>query len=300
MNERVCAVVVTFNRKALLRECLKALEAQTRPIDTILAVNNQSTDGTLDMLAAEFPNVQVLDLGANLGGAGGFHAGVKWGYENGYEWLWIMDDDIAVYPSTLERMLTYRDLSDFIHFRREGPEGAIPLEAMWDISGAFPVPFGRDISFDNGRPWISLTAGCFEGPLIHRRVVDKIGFPDARFFVSGDDTMYGLAASFHVNVIYVNEFGIHRNVYGKGGTRRSRMDVYLQIRNRFLVYEHLRGLHVPLSRAKFRYHQTKLLFWMAAHILGRPDRQSFTKLVSLARGFRDGMRGRFGPPPWLQ
>lgn len=292
--------MVTFNRKALLRECLKALQRQTRPLDRIVTINNKSTDGTDKMLADEFPDMEHVNLSANLGGAGGFHAGIKWAYERGYDWMWIMDDDIAPYPHTLERMLSYSPLSDYIHFRREGPDGNIPLEALWDVSSAFPVSFGRDVSFDNGRPWISVAYSCFEGPLIHRRVVEKIGPPDPRFFVSGDDTMYGLAASFHVNVIYVNEFGIRRNVPTKAGQRLGRMDLYLQMRNRFLTYEHLRQLHIPLSTRTFFYHQVKLFLYYAGHIISHPDKQSFVKLRAVFAGVRDGLRRQFGPPPWLK
>ena len=49
--ESVCAVVVTFNRKQLLRTCLASLLAQTRPINQILIINNASSDGTEVMLA---------------------------------------------------------------------------------------------------------------------------------------------------------------------------------------------------------------------------------------------------------
>ncbi len=42
----VAAVVVTYNRKVLLKECLDALLAQTRPLDSIIVVDNASTDGT--------------------------------------------------------------------------------------------------------------------------------------------------------------------------------------------------------------------------------------------------------------
>lgn len=44
--EKVIAVVVTYNRLALLSECIAALRNQTRPLDGILVINNGSTDGT--------------------------------------------------------------------------------------------------------------------------------------------------------------------------------------------------------------------------------------------------------------
>ena len=48
-KETVCAVVVTYNRKNHLLECLEGLRKQTRPIDAIYLVDNASTDGTPDL-----------------------------------------------------------------------------------------------------------------------------------------------------------------------------------------------------------------------------------------------------------
>src|SRR4051794_9178418 len=90
-SESVCAVVVTFNRRDLLESCLAALGEQTRHVDEIIVVDNASTDGTAGFVAAEFPDVTVLVLPANVGGAGGFHAGLGAALAKGHDWLWVMD-----------------------------------------------------------------------------------------------------------------------------------------------------------------------------------------------------------------
>ena len=94
----VWAVVVTYNRKELLRECLVALRAQTRPPDHVLVVDNASTDGTLELVSEEFGEVELLALPENVGGAGGFHAGLERAYASGAEWAWLMDDDTVPQP----------------------------------------------------------------------------------------------------------------------------------------------------------------------------------------------------------
>ena len=58
-------MVVTYNRKVMLEECLEALLRQSRPVDTILLVDNHSTDGTLEMIHSRFPAVSVLKLETN-------------------------------------------------------------------------------------------------------------------------------------------------------------------------------------------------------------------------------------------
>ena len=50
LKDTVCAVVVTYNRKNLLLECLEALLKQTRPIDAMYIIDNFSSDGTPETL----------------------------------------------------------------------------------------------------------------------------------------------------------------------------------------------------------------------------------------------------------
>jgi rhamnopyranosyl-N-acetylglucosaminyl-diphospho-decaprenol beta-1,3/1,4-galactofuranosyltransferase len=96
----VAAVVVTFNRKELLCECLDALLAQTYPVSRIVLIDNASSDGTAELLAEKgYLENEIFDylrLPVNSGGAGGFHEGVKRAFEAGFDWLWLMDDEDAV------------------------------------------------------------------------------------------------------------------------------------------------------------------------------------------------------------
>ena len=110
-KDTVCAVVVTYNRKNLLLECLEALRKQTRPVQAIYLIDNASTDGTPELLLEkkyikklppenltepweeEFEVRNLTDgqpiklhyvrMHQNTGGAGGFHEGVKRAYEKG-------------------------------------------------------------------------------------------------------------------------------------------------------------------------------------------------------------------------
>ncbi|WP_244635618.1 glycosyltransferase [Chthonobacter albigriseus] len=102
----VCAVVLTYNRKALLHRCLEAVASQTRPCDRIIVVDNASTDGTLDELNEVWGDrIEVLALSRNVGAAGGFSIGMRVGYQTGAERLWLMDDDVIPDPDALERLL---------------------------------------------------------------------------------------------------------------------------------------------------------------------------------------------------
>ena len=76
MRFNVTAVVVSYNREQLLGECLDGLAVQTRPADRVIVVDNASTDHALQV-AREHPiDADVIALPHNVGGAGGFCAGM--------------------------------------------------------------------------------------------------------------------------------------------------------------------------------------------------------------------------------
>lgn len=87
---KVLAAILTHNRKDLLARCIRNVQAQSRPPDALLVVNNASTDGTEEMLQAlGIPYVTQ----ANVGSAGGWHRCVQHALEHGFDAVWLMDDD---------------------------------------------------------------------------------------------------------------------------------------------------------------------------------------------------------------
>ena len=200
----VAAVVVTFNRKALLVECLRALLGQTRPLERILVVDNASTDGTEDLLRAEglidAPGVRYLKLEQNSGGAGGFYAGMKAAYDEGHDWLWLMDDDAEPATDALAKMVPY--------FGREDVSGLAPMvtDGAWAdeyvephrgmrVDGAIAgVVRPLDPSETAGRETLEITHASFVGPMFPRRTIDRIGLPISEFFIHYDDYEYAQRA----------------------------------------------------------------------------------------------------------
>ena len=106
----IAAVVVTYNRKDLLLECLNCLQAQdfsnapqqNATLD-ILVIDNASTDNTHEALQflIEDKAIRYYNTGSNLGGAGGFNYGMRKAVELGYDYVWVMDDDCMPHDDTL-------------------------------------------------------------------------------------------------------------------------------------------------------------------------------------------------------
>lgn len=181
---KVAAVVVTYNRKELLRECLNALLNQTRPLDEIIVIDNASTDGTQEMIAKEFPHITYVRMSENIGGAGGFHEGMKLAYEKGYDWIWIMDDDAIPDLRCLEKLLQVTNLGDVLVPVLIDSIGRRYGAGYWQ---GHIVPASLE-----GEGLLKVETFSFVGPLIRSDVIAKVGLPRTDFFIWGDDTEYSL------------------------------------------------------------------------------------------------------------
>lgn len=95
------AVIVTFNRLKDLKECLKKYDEQKGEIDSLIVINNCSTDGTKEYLEewkkikAKFEK-KVVHLSENTGGSGGFYEGMKYAMLDKADWVWLHDDDAFI------------------------------------------------------------------------------------------------------------------------------------------------------------------------------------------------------------
>lgn len=190
--QNVCAVVVTYNRKTLLEECVWALEAQTCPVAKTVVIDNASSDGTIEMLESLFPHLEILSLSENVGGAGGFHVGMKWAYEHGYDWLWVLDDDTIATPTALEELFLAR-----ARFPEEKQPQLLVSKVVWTDGSLHtmnqPLPHFADLdglSRSVERATLSIRSTTFVSCLLHRDLVMRYGLPVADYFIWGDDTEY--------------------------------------------------------------------------------------------------------------
>lgn len=241
----VFTIVVTYNRLNLLREVLEAIKRQTVNIDKIVVVNNCSTDGTSEWLSNE-KDVFVINQ-SNVGGAGGFHTGIKYAYENGADWIWMMDDDVKPEPDCLGELLKHDNFSKCLHPKRICKDG---IEYYW--GNYFDIARNRIIPLNafeyNKKAIYFVSTGCFEGMLIHSEIVNKIGYPDSRFFIYGDDTVYGYLANQYTNVCCVSSAKMTRAVNSNDDPFRP-MYLYYKFRNFHLFEEY----SVKLTNKKFDY-----------------------------------------------
>ena len=196
---RIIAVVVTFNRLGLLQRLVKTLR-EVPGLAEIVVVDNASTDGTGEWLdtasaGADQPWVVARILDRNRGGAGGFHEGLRLALERGADLAWLMDDDGLPDPDCLERLLTHsgdydfwgpvvvdEDDQDRLVFPIRLPGRAAVVHQMAEVRAAAP---------DGVIPGVVIP---FNGVLVTRELVERIGLVREEYFIWGDDHEYRLRA----------------------------------------------------------------------------------------------------------
>ena len=189
----ITAIIVTYNRKKLLERCLSAITTQTRRPDAVLVIDNASTDGTPAWLhkwmPLHLPQATLIALDQNTGGAGGFAAGMKLAFENGAEWVWMMDDDAEPHPEALEQLM--RVATDPSHVY--GSLAVCGDETSW-LTTVLNPPLGEVERPEDVPEHAEVQSLPFLGFLIHRDLVARIGLPDTGYFIAADDVEYCVRA----------------------------------------------------------------------------------------------------------
>ena len=192
MNNKTCAVVVTYNRKTLLEQALTHLLQQTCPCD-ILVVDNASTDGTDELVKTfEDKRISYYNTGKNIGGAGGFNIGMRKAVEAGYKYVWVMDDDTFVQPDALEQF--------FIADKKlNGEYGWFSSKALWTDGSICEMnrqaSIDRKAITDFSVDLIPARSGSFVSMFFRSTVIKEVGLPIKEFFIWADDLEYSLRIS---------------------------------------------------------------------------------------------------------
>jgi rhamnopyranosyl-N-acetylglucosaminyl-diphospho-decaprenol beta-1,3/1,4-galactofuranosyltransferase len=312
MNEspsapRIATVIPSYNRRDSLERCIKAVLGQTRVPDVTVVVDNGSTDGTEEMVRARFsPLVQLVPLPRNTGSAGGFHEGIRAAYDQGYDWVWCMDNDAEPNPDSLKTLTASPAFDD--------PEvGALAslvidqdskIQAMHHKRAA--IPFEKPALVDaiaDAKSKIPLVANGWAGVLIRRSAIQAVGLPRKELFLFCDDVEYTcrISKSFRILLIPASRV-VHksdsRNLVNLLGGRLKSVRwpsdqpwrTYYDIRNRFFFvtrYARAWTLPVVLPLILARKVGGVLLF----------DDLKMRRIGTILRAVKDGILGKLGAAP---
>lgn len=299
-TERVAAITVTYNRTRTLKRCLEALLSQSRPVDTIIVVDNHSSEeeqAVLRELAASDNRIRLLVLDDNRGGAGGFEAGMTEAKKLDPDWYWLMDDDAYPRENCLETLLkTGKTLPD--------AGGLCPLIYGIDLqkyqlfhhkhlSGLMMKNSPVVPSAEQLQPVMEEDANAFVGPLFPASVVRELGIADGSLFIYGDDTEYTRRVSKKHKLYLIRDAVIdHQDapVLDANMSPAGWWKEYYCNRNQYFMIR--------------EFHQNRLIRWLAyalftarlAAIMIKSKLKGYHKLRSqlIIKAMQDGLSDRRG------
>lgn len=244
MEKKVAAIVVTYNRAKMLEECISCLLKSEYPVE-ILVIDNHSQDETGEVVASYLSSQRVFyfDTGANLGGAGGYHYGIRKAFEKGYDYFWLMDDDTLVWPDSLSILMNnaLKLNEDF---------GYLSSLALWKDGEVCKMNYHEvAITWNEEKKrlldgMLPIQIATFVSFLVPAQVVKDVGLPLKEYFIWGDDTEYSKRISKKYKSYLCFQSRVTHQMAQNGGTREvweiedlNRLSrIELSIRNDLCTY----------------------------------------------------------------
>lgn len=287
---KICAVVITYNRKELLiRNINKILQTENQ-LD-IFIFDNFSQDGT-DILLQESGLLQRQEITyykneQNIGGAGGFGKALEMVANKGiYDYFWLMDDDgYPITEDSLTKLLKYKDKYDVLNPLVICDKEHLSFELQGERSVEKICSKYNKVYEDFINP--------FNGTLISKKVVEQIGAPMQKFFCTADEREYilrvqanGFKVATITEVFYYHPnggFKVKKVLGHKCGIRNfSNWMTYYHSRNQQYVQKVYFG-----NKAAFKHMVSMLIRVFLA------DKKNLKKVLISLVGIIDGTRGNF-------
>ncbi|MEZ2389263.1 glycosyltransferase [bacterium RCC_150] len=292
MPVSVAVAAVTFDRPGELAVLLDAVNKQSMAVDAVCLVDS-GTCPAKDV-ALRHPNVDYVRSEANLGGAGGFALAILKAIASGAEWVWIMDDDAEPSdPECLETLVREAEA--------RGLDAVVPLVLAPGHPDKLSFFFRLDGKVTHDRAEVEKAGFLpdvghfFNGALIRSSVFFKVGVPDIRLFIRGDEVdfmirlrkagiRFGTVAS--ASITHPHAFSETKHVFGARWhviVPDSAFKRYFYYRNRgYLIRRYRRGKSMVADVGGY-----------LGYFLPRGD---FRGLAEWFRAFSAGLRNKgFGP-----
>jgi GT2 family glycosyltransferase len=198
---RVAVVVLNWNGRQVLYDCLQSLMASHYPALEIVVVDNGSSDGSSQMVQTGFPQALLLRNSTNVGFCAGNNQGVRLALERGNQYVLILNNDTIVDAACIGRLLERAQsdpqiaaVSPKIYFWE-------PRDRLWFGGGTFSLWTGTNAHIgykqNEQHGWSSpqpmdFICGC--AMLVSRKAWQEVGGFDELLFRSSEDLDWSLRA----------------------------------------------------------------------------------------------------------
>ena len=243
---KVGFIILSWNQRQMTLECLDSVMKQDYPAFSVLVVDNGSTDGSPDAIRAHFPQVEVLELGQNVGYSAGNNVGMMHLLKRDYSYVFLLNNDTFVDPHMLRQLVEvaesdlrigmvgpimyFADLPTMIwagYNRIDWRHAHMVRQGQGQLEEQVGLPSEAFLDVDN-------VDTC--AILVRRQVIERIGMLDTRYFINLDDVDWSVRAhQAGFRVVYVPHARIWHRVSASMGFA-SPATTYYMTRNALLFF----------------------------------------------------------------
>lgn len=283
----VSVIIVNWNGKHLLGECLESLFAQRFTNFEVVLVDNGSHDGSVDYIRERYPVVKIAALPENRGYAGGNNEGIQ---RASGKYLALLNNDTKVDPAWLEALVQEAEASPLstgmwaskiLSFENPGIIDNVGLLLYPDGLARGKGRLEQDHGQYDQKGEALFPSGC--AGLFRKTMLDEIGMFDEDFFAYADDVDLGLRARLAGwGCVYVPAAKVYHK-YSSSSSAYSPLKAFLVERNRIWVL--LKYYPLELILASPYYTTKRLLMHLYGAAAGKGASGRFSKEQSVMSAF---------------
>lgn len=101
---KVCVIIVSYNFEPWIPLCLSSVKTSTMPATTVV-IDNASQDHTCEIIRSQYPDVVLMKNSQNLGFGKANNQGMKYALENGFDYVFLLNQDARLHPRALETLI---------------------------------------------------------------------------------------------------------------------------------------------------------------------------------------------------
>jgi hypothetical protein len=174
-------------------ECLNALNESTYPNQTVIVVDNGSTNDSAGRIRAAHPDILLIESGKNLGFAGGNNIGIRHALAHGADFVWLLNNDTKAAPNALSALVAAALANNKIGavasicYYADSPSS---VEAWAGARVNLWIGYGRNSTKLHSDDWFDSLNGT--SMLVSRAALEDAGLLDEGFFLYWEDTEFCL------------------------------------------------------------------------------------------------------------
>ena len=296
----VVVVVLSWNGREDTLGCLRSLDQVSYSRLDVVVVDNASSDGSQEAIAAAHPDAALVRLESNRGFAGGMNAGIEAALARGADQVMLLNNDTVVEPGFLEPLVQALEEDDLAAAACSQMVYLDRPETIWYAGADFRPGRGHHgTAWGYGQPRLDETIppyrtdrACGGAMLIRADMLAEVGVFDESLFAYAEDTDWSLRAATKGHHVLVVPASVVRHAVSKSSGGASSPDsVYYSLRNGLVVAERW----APRGSVGTWARRMEAVAAHLAQVLRSNRREAGARAV--LAGWRDFRRGRSGPRP---